>query len=118
MAFKGLQFRDELLPTEIWHRIWSHLSCHLEIRQACKLIVGGLKLAADYNCETDIATYIWVAIEQSQTPNLSELQKRFGKKSAPVPKQSIKQHDLSSYDVLIRLNVTTAPDLVEEKVYA
>ncbi len=118
MAFKGLQFRDELLPTEDWRRIWSHLSRHLEPRQACKLIVGALKLAADYKCETDIAAHFLVAIEHNCIPGLPGLQKLFGKKSDPVPKQNIKQHDLSSYDVLIRVNMTKAPDLVEEEVYA
>ena len=118
MAFKGLQFRDELLPTEDWRRIWSYLSNHLESRQACKLIVGALKLAADFDCETEVATYCLVAIEQGRTPDLPELQKHFGRKSAPIPKQNIKQHDLATYDVFIHFGVTTIPGSAEEVAYA
>ncbi len=119
MAFKGLQFRDELLPTEDWRRIWSHLSRDLEPRQACKRIVGALKLAADHDCELDIATYWLAAMEQGHTPDLPELQRRFGKKPVPAPKQHVKQHDLAAYDAfLVHLGVTVTPDLVKEVAHA
>jgi hypothetical protein len=39
-AFRFLQFRDELLPTETYRKIWRHCDQQLQSRDACKCIMG------------------------------------------------------------------------------
>lgn len=117
MAFRGLQFRDDLLPTEDWRRIWSYLSHHVESRIACKQVVGALKLAADHDCEQAIASYWLTSIEQEYPPTLLDLQKRFGRKPDPIPDQCFKQHDLASYDDLALLSAMTEPDVTMEMAH-
>src|SRR5919108_3855637 len=51
MAFFHCQLRDDLLPSEVYRRIWQGLERRLDPRAACKLMVGVLALAADYDCE-------------------------------------------------------------------
>lgn len=50
-AFRFLQFRDELLPTETYRQLWQYAEQQLEFRDACKWMVGVLRIAMDYDCE-------------------------------------------------------------------
>ena len=57
-AFRFLQFRDELLPTETYRKLWLHCDQQFESREACKWIVGVLRIAKDYNCEERLSDII------------------------------------------------------------
>src|SRR2546430_12914043 len=51
MAFYRSRLRDDLLPSADYRCIWEVLQAHLEPRSACRLMVGVLALAAEYDCE-------------------------------------------------------------------
>jgi transposase InsO family protein len=101
MALQGLQFRDDLWPSEDYRELWHRLNDRYPPRQACKLMVGALKLAADQDCEQELATYWQGALAQDASPTLADLQSRFATKTPPVASPPVHQHDLASYDALL-----------------
>ena len=101
MALQGLQFRDDLWPSEDYRELWTRLRQQHPPRQVCKLMVGALKLAADQDCEQALATYWRDALDQGTSPSLADLQSRFARRAARVPSPSVRQHDLAGYDALL-----------------
>jgi hypothetical protein len=102
-ALASLAFRDELLPDANWRAIYQQLRQDLTLDEACKRVVGGLKLAADQDCPTEIGAWWLSAREGGNNPTLIELQDRFGAPPRAVPQEQIViQHTLASYDGLIR----------------
>jgi hypothetical protein len=68
MAFFHSQLRDDLLPSEVYRRIWQGLERRLDPRAACKLMVGVLALAADYDCEAALGAYLLQTLERRGPP--------------------------------------------------
>ena len=102
-ALAGLAFRDELLPDANWRAIYQHLRAELRLDEACKRVVGALKLAADRDQDGSIGAWWWAALEAGGNPTLIELQDRFGTKPQPLTNPPVAtQHLLASYDGLIR----------------
>lgn len=102
-ALASLAFRDELLPDTNWQAIYQQLRRDLTLDEACKRVVGGLKLAADQDRSGTIGTWWLAALEAGSSPTLIELQDRFNATPQAVPeKQFVVQHPLASYDRLIR----------------
>jgi transposase InsO family protein len=101
-AFRFLQFRDELLPTETYRKLWLHCDQQFESREACKWIVGVLRIAKDYNCEERLGNRLLVRINNNKPlPSLKSLQERYlGHKE--VPTIPARQQDLQSYDHLLQ----------------
>jgi len=77
MAFHRAQLRDDILPDEAWRGIWRVLDEHLPPRQACQLMVGALKLAADHDCERTLGEFLRQETVVGRFPTLAELQWRF-----------------------------------------
>jgi len=65
------------------------------------LMVGALKLAADQDCEQELATYWRGALDEGASPTLADLQSRFAGRATPVASPSVRQHDLAGYDALL-----------------
>lgn len=103
-ALAGLAFRDELLPDANWRAIYQQLRHQLALAQACKRVVGGLKLAADLDQSEAIGTWWWQALTAGESPTLIELQQRFATRLPSQPEHQIipQQHVLADYDSLIR----------------
>jgi hypothetical protein len=101
MAFYHSQLRDDLLPSETYHRIWRALKERLDARSACKLMVGCLHLAAHYDCEQALGDYVWQALAAHGLPTLVALQQRFGRPGQGIPAQVLQQHPLADYDSLL-----------------
>lgn len=101
-AFRFLQFRDELLPTETYRNLWRHCEQQLPSQDACKWIVGVLRLAMDHGCEERLGNELLAIADNHQSlPTLKALQERYlGTK--PVPAIPARQHDLESYDHLLQ----------------
>jgi transposase InsO family protein len=101
-AFRFLQFRDELLPTETYRKLWLHCDQQFESREACKWIVGVLRIAKDYNCEERLGNRLLASIDNNKPlPSLKSLQERYlGHKE--VPTIPARQQDLQSYDHLLQ----------------
>ena len=100
-AFRFLQFRDELLPTEIYRKLWLHCDQQFQSRDACKWIVGVLRIAMDHDCEERLGHELVALVDSKRPlPTLKALQERYLGKQ-PVPIIPARQQDLASYDHLL-----------------
>jgi transposase InsO family protein len=100
-AFRFLQFRDELLPTETYRKLWLNCDQQFQPRDACKWIVGVLRIASDYDCEERLGNELLALVDNKKPlPTLKALQDCYlGNK--PVPVIPARQQDLASYDRLL-----------------
>ena len=111
-AFRFLQFRDELLPTDIYRQLWQHCDQQFQCKDACKWIVGVLRIAMDHDCEERLGNELLALVDNNKPlPTLKALQARYLGKQ-PVPIIPARQQDLASYDHLLQGNwyVTEAAD--------
>lgn len=101
-AFRFLQFRDELLPTDTYRQLWRHSEHQFDTQDACKWMVGVLRIAMDHDCEERLGNELSGMIDSHQPlPTLKVLQERYlGKQVVPVI--VARQHDLASYDQLLQ----------------
>ena len=103
-AFRFLQFRDELLPTAIYRQLWQQCEQQFDAREACKWIVGVLRIAMDHDCEERLGSRLLAIIDNNKRlPTLKALQEGYLGKQ-PVPISPERQHDLASYDHLLQGN--------------
>jgi hypothetical protein len=103
-AFRFLQFRDELLPTDTYRQLWQRCDQQFQSREACKWIVGVLRLAMDHDCEERLGNELLALVDNNQPlPTLKALQARYLGKQ-PVPIIPARQQDLASYDHLLQGN--------------
>jgi len=103
-AFRFLQFRDELLPTDTYRQLWQHSDQQFDARDACKWMVGVLRIAMDHDCEERLGYELLDSVNNNQLlPTLKALQDRYLGKQ-PVPSIPARQHDLGSYDHLLQGN--------------
>ena len=107
-AFRYSQIRDDLLPNDRYRRLWRYVDAHLPARQACKWIVGVLRLACDYDCERELIDSLESMVAQDSLPDLKALQASFLPQDE-VPGVEINQHVLSDYDSLLAVNDAAHP---------
>ena len=100
-AFRGLRYRDDLLPNDLYRSIWTYVDSIMESRSACRFMVGLLHLAATQKCESELADTVIDKINKEQSLKLSALQDMFRPKNEPPFGVSVLQHGLSSYNELI-----------------
>lgn len=100
-AFRHSVLKEDLLPSSIYKEIWKLIDERCAPRHAVKLIVGILKLAADYNCEKELGKQALEILRQGLTPNLGDLQRRFEpSRERAIPFLSVPQHPLEAYQQL------------------
>lgn len=101
-AFRFLQFRDDLLPTETYRTLWQHCDQQFDAKEACKWIVGILRMAMEHDCEERLGDELLAIVENNQPlPTLKALQARYLGQQ-PVPMIPARQQDLASYDRLLQ----------------
>lgn len=113
-AFRYSILREELLPNLTYKTIWQKLDKSCASRHACKLMVGILKLAADYNCEENLGEFVLNMLSKGNIPSLGILQKRYQPTDLFCLKSSrvrITQHSLESYNSFL-------PSLTKEVCHA
>lgn len=102
MAFFSSQLRDDLLPNAQYRQIWQTLASRMSSRDASRLIVGILYLAATANCEAALGEAVAAELLSGNIPVLSELKQRWGIASTQqCPTVDVIQHTLESYNSLI-----------------
>ena len=70
-------------------------------RDACKWIVGILRLAFDYDCEAELAGQLIQDMEKGQLPALKLIQSRYLPRRHSVTDIKTAQHQLEGYDRLL-----------------
>lgn len=100
-AFKGLAFRDELFPREAYRRTWEQLEARLTQREACKVIVGLLELAALDGVEAVLAARLNALLVDGKLPDLKALREEFSPRHADCPVVNVEMPPASSYDDLL-----------------
>lgn len=100
-AFKGLAFRDALFPSEAYRRTWEALEARLPARQACRIMVGLLELAARQACEADLGATLEVILAKGELPDLDRLDARFQPQPAEPPVLDVPLPAIALYDALI-----------------
>jgi transposase InsO family protein len=113
-AFRYSQLRDDLLPTEPYRQLWQCVDQHLAPREACKWIVTVLRLAYEYDCESDLGEGLLVDAMRGEFPSIKAIQERFlSHHSVDALTVNAPQHELCSYDEL--LNAINTPS--QEEVF-
>lgn len=105
MAFYHAELRDDILPNDLWHQLWQRGCQLMAPRQICYLVVGALELAARHDIESRVLQTLGVLLDEEAEPSLLMLQKRLGLADTTLPEgaqQTAQQHDLDSYDELLR----------------
>ena len=101
-AFRFLQFRDELLPSDVYRKLWSVCDQQFQSQEACKWMVAVLRIASDHDCEEPLGNELLALLDENKLlPPLKALQERYLGHQA-VPQIQARQHDLMSYDHLLK----------------
>lgn len=98
-AFRYSQIRDELLPNSQYKEIWQYINANIKGKPACKLMVGILYLAAQNDCEEQLADHILKLIAKKDSIYLPALQNRYIKNQQATI--TVQQHNLQSYNLLL-----------------
>ncbi len=100
-SFRYSVLRDHILPNNLYRSLWKAIDEQMESREACKMIVGILSIAAEYDCEQALGDYLSENIHNIGKMKLTQLQDRYGSGNQEAPKVEVDQHDLSGYDHLL-----------------
>ncbi len=109
MAFYHSQLRDAMLPNEDYRQIWLHLSKTSTSRDASKIMVNLLNIAAKYACESALSERVLDAIHQGKPIDLEHIKIQFCPQSKnEIPELETVQHSLSFYNRFIQSEVKHA----------
>lgn len=100
-AFARWALRDAMFPREEYRQTWQRLQERLPERQACKLMVGLLDLAAQGACEADLAVVLGALLQADTLPELEGLAERFAPRDSSVPDVNVALPNLATYDELL-----------------
>lgn len=100
-AFRHSALHKELLPSVEYHAIWQALDSALSPKEACKVMVGLLHIAATGDCEQALAARVLGLLKEGKSVSLSQLQGHFKTPAATIPKVVIIQHALTHYNQCI-----------------
>jgi hypothetical protein len=101
-AFARWVFRDDVFPRAIYRQTWETLSAQLPERQACKLVVGLLALAADGH-EAALAIELEHLHARNEIPDLAMLTNTLAPRRSAVPCVAVELPPLRSYDDLLEV---------------
>ena len=100
-AFLFCKWQADLLPTAEFCELWQQMKAQFERDQAAVLMVEALYIAATYDQEQAVASYLSEALEKRQL-TLRHLQQQFMPDAAAnLPSIETQQHALDSYDQLL-----------------
>lgn len=102
-AFARWILRDDMFPRAEYRLTWERLIEKLPERQACKVMVGLLDLAARGACEVQLAQVLGDLLQAGTLPELAGLEEKFAPKETPVPDVNVELPTLASYDALIEM---------------
>jgi hypothetical protein len=99
-AFARWVFRDDAFPRAIYRQTWETLSAALPERQACKIMVGLLALAADGH-EAALALELEHLQAGRELPDLDRLTQQLAPRHTEIPNVAVALPPLTTYDALL-----------------
>lgn len=101
-AFRHCLLRDDLLPNSEYREIWQALDAQLAPKEACKLMVGLLHLAAKQNCEKELAQRVQALLKAGKPVVLNQLQQEYTRQRVNDTQNiEVTQHALVDYNAFI-----------------
>jgi len=101
-AFRHSVFRDDLFPRAPFRRAWEALDASLAPREACRVYVGLLHLAATRACEAQLAKHLAAVLDHGGLPDLERARAAVAPVLASAPPQvAVLAPDLAAYDELL-----------------
>jgi hypothetical protein len=101
-AFARWVLRDAAFPRAVYRQTWERLAGSKPEREACKIMVGLLVLAADGH-EAQLAQELEQLIELDQLPDLHALTLLLAPPRAEIPQVMVTLPALASYDALFEV---------------
>lgn len=102
-AFARWALRDAMFPRTEYRLTWERLQTSLPERQACKIMVGLLDLAASGACEAALAEVLGDLLQAETLPELKGLQERFAPRVGELPQVTVNLPTLAAYDELLEV---------------
>ncbi|MGF6666237.1 hypothetical protein QF000_007970 [Paraburkholderia atlantica] len=93
-----MRFETSCFPREAYRRTWEQLEARLTQREACKIIVGLLELAALDGVEAVLAARLNALLVDGKLPDLKALREEFAPRLADSMSRA---PPVSSYDDLL-----------------
>ncbi len=113
-AFRYSQLRDDLLPSDTYKKLWELIDQQLPKREACKWIVTALRLAFEYDSETELGEQLLADVLGGNIPDIKDVQEQFLRPGEATDHTATPQHDLAGYDdLLITGNVSQKSPCME-----
>lgn len=97
-AFRFCQYRDDILPNELYRQIWQHLDSTESREVAPKFMLRLLKLAADYQCEEKLGHHVLSGLQKKEVFDIQAIEALFNDSNPPLPSLNCQQHSLINYD--------------------
>ena len=101
-AFARWVLRDAAFPRAVYRQTWERLTVQRPEREACRVMVGLLVLAADGH-EAQLAQELEQLIELNQLPDLNALSQLLAPPRSDVPDVVVTLPTLASYDELFEV---------------
>jgi len=101
-AFRHSLWRAELLPTDEYRCIWTHVDQQLSADKACHYIVRLLHLAKKCEREDALARHVLTGIGKGTLPDLLDCERQFLTARPNIPTVRVQQHALSDYQQLLQ----------------
>ncbi len=101
-AFKSSAYRDDIVPEGDFTLIWMHLKQTGIHDEDCHYMVSLLSIADTYDCEAALGRFVLTSLEAGNRISIKQCRDFFAPVSTEMPQLTHQQHDLSSYDALLR----------------
>jgi hypothetical protein len=110
-AFRHSVFREDLFPQTAFRQAWEVLDARLDPRQACRVYVGLLHLAATHACEAQLADHLASVLAGGGLPDLHQARTVVaGPLNVQAPVVHVRAPDPSVYDCLIPVDPIAASE--------
>jgi transposase InsO family protein len=100
-AFARWRLREAMFPRSEYRRTWERLAAEWPERQACRVMVGLLDLAASAACEAALAQRLGQLLDARLLPELALLEAEFAPRVPAVPEVSVELPSLATFDALL-----------------
>jgi transposase InsO family protein len=100
-AFARWRLREAMFPRTEYRLTWERLASALPERQACRVIVGLLDLAARGACEAALAQRLAQLLDAGLLPELALLEAEFAPRVPAAPEVCVELPALATFDALL-----------------